>query len=112
MGTESFLETRNPCSGISVRTLLSLSPHTTLYPLPPTPRTPTRATTALASLCPICTVPSGLISRVSFEETSRKTRLPSLRLVTVLGNQIRRLPAISVQPVRPDSQVEELKRNI
>ena len=34
MGTGSFLERRNPCSGISVRTLLSLptSPHSPLYP--------------------------------------------------------------------------------
>ena len=47
------------------------------------------------------------LTRVSFEETSRKTRLPSLRLVTVLGNQIFCLPVISVQSVRPDSQVEE-----
>ena len=93
MGTGSSLETQNPCSGISMRTLPSLPPHA--YPR------------HYISRLTLSNLHSSLWSHSSRVFPLKKQPVKQHILVTVLGNQILRLPPISVQSVCPDSQVED-----
>ena len=80
----------SPC----VHSCHSPPPYSPLYPpacLQPPPPPPLSPHSVQFTQFPLVS----FLTRVSFEEITCKTRHPSLRLVTVLGNQILCLPSIS-----------------